>query len=519
MSVMRGQRHKKVSKTSETMEFKIEGHEPETRPSIPPVRDFTSWRFRLRMGSLLAALLVVVLIMGEAGKPENWQWMGFPEESPAPESAEGSTAFDDSPGRNDAPEESRLGDTGPSNQTPLDVRVSDSTPPLPAKVVDFWEEHVAQIKEGAELQRLSQWVQAGASGSSTSMPGPRTESKETITEQTQRKRLLDKLVRKRNRFHDKLFDQISFMEDAARKEQLSAELHEARTFWQSKILPALQCVVDGQELTISQSMAMKQLQTLLDRLVFSQVLDLAPLNRKMEGAAWIRNWELLEPNPLGWNAQSEGPQSGSPLVSQIQLTGQPDVYRGRPIRTEGWLRRLERKTSTHTKLNLEEYYVGWFRPKDSNLMPYCFYFRDIPEQWKTKLGSGNSLDLNAFIKVEGRFFKIRSYQSAERKILSCPLIFANGFTEVQLRTASNPADSWQPGWGFWITFFVALPIVATVVAMSVYYATGNRRWRPGPSTVKRIHGDLKGLENNDEILSEAQNVAALQQKLDQDNRE
>ncbi len=47
------------------------------RRSVGPPRDFTSRAFRLRLMSLFAALVLVVVLMQEAGKPERWAWMGF----------------------------------------------------------------------------------------------------------------------------------------------------------------------------------------------------------------------------------------------------------------------------------------------------------------------------------------------------------------------------------------------------------------------------------------------------------
>jgi hypothetical protein len=54
-----------------------EGDEPLKRRPLRPPPNFQSRGFRLRLMTLFAALVLVLILMQEAGKPERWEWMGF----------------------------------------------------------------------------------------------------------------------------------------------------------------------------------------------------------------------------------------------------------------------------------------------------------------------------------------------------------------------------------------------------------------------------------------------------------
>ena len=51
--------------------------EPLKRRPLRPPPNYQSRGFRLRLMTLFAALVLVLILMQEAGKPERWEWMGF----------------------------------------------------------------------------------------------------------------------------------------------------------------------------------------------------------------------------------------------------------------------------------------------------------------------------------------------------------------------------------------------------------------------------------------------------------
>ena len=63
-------------------QLKIDDDEPLQRRPLRPPPDFQSRGFRLRLMTLFAALVLVLILMQEAGKPERWEWMGFDRAAP-----------------------------------------------------------------------------------------------------------------------------------------------------------------------------------------------------------------------------------------------------------------------------------------------------------------------------------------------------------------------------------------------------------------------------------------------------
>lgn len=63
-------------------QLKIDDDEPLQRRPLRPPPDFQSRGFRLRLLTLFAALVLVLILMQEAGKPERWEWMGFDRAAP-----------------------------------------------------------------------------------------------------------------------------------------------------------------------------------------------------------------------------------------------------------------------------------------------------------------------------------------------------------------------------------------------------------------------------------------------------
>lgn len=65
------------------IQIQIDDDEPLQRRPLGPPPNYRSLGFRMRLMSLFAALLLVLVLMQEAGKPERWSWMGFDREQQA----------------------------------------------------------------------------------------------------------------------------------------------------------------------------------------------------------------------------------------------------------------------------------------------------------------------------------------------------------------------------------------------------------------------------------------------------
>jgi len=64
------------------IKLQIDDDEPLQRRPLGPPPDYRSLGFRMRLATLFAALLLVLVLMQEAGNPERWAWMGFDRDVP-----------------------------------------------------------------------------------------------------------------------------------------------------------------------------------------------------------------------------------------------------------------------------------------------------------------------------------------------------------------------------------------------------------------------------------------------------
>jgi hypothetical protein len=110
--------------------------------------------------------------------------------------------------------------------------------------------------------------------------------------------------------------------------------------------------------------------------------------------------------------------------------GQPDIYRGKLIAVEGWVRSARKKIlAADTALGIDHYYILWVRPRESKLGPYCVYCQNIPVNFP-KL-SNQFTDVNQLVKIQGYFFKIRNYVATDSSVQECPVIIAPNLSVIE----------------------------------------------------------------------------------------
>lgn len=74
------------------IQLQIDDDEPLQRRPLGPPPDYQSFGFRMRLATLFAALLLVLVLMQEAGKPERWEWMGVDRAAPQVDSSQTDSA-------------------------------------------------------------------------------------------------------------------------------------------------------------------------------------------------------------------------------------------------------------------------------------------------------------------------------------------------------------------------------------------------------------------------------------------
>lgn len=467
------------------MNFQIDpGPEPE--PSRNPVRpppDYTSFAFRARLGLLVGSLLLVLILMQEARKPENWEWMGF--QRPAPPAPPENPPVDP-PALDQAIDR-------PSEQANrfLNAAALPGDSRVPNQAALFWQQELSSASQADQQLafRILRWARSGAHP-----PAADVERCQAW---------LDGVTTHRETFHADLLESVTWIESAEQKERLAGELADSRSFWRERIQPALEATVNGEEMTIGQLQAVEWLQEVWDAFAWSQVEDGSALNRSAEGIASLRLWERA------LAADTRPPRA----VTSIQLAGQPTAYRGERVAVEGWVRQIEYRTFGPNELGLDHVHILWLRPADSSEAPICVYAQDLPAEFSSEPLPES---LNEHVRVEGVFYKIRSYTAADQTVRECPLLYAETVQPIAAETESPiPVDRWQPPTWLLVLFFLAMPLVATWVAVRVYRNTATRKFVAGARRQRQIEDNLSALADDSEIQTDRDRIREWERRAKQ----
>lgn len=177
--------------------------------------------------------------------------------------------------------------------------------------------------------------------------------------------------------------------------------------------------------------------------------------RKEEEEAWIQTWLTLRSgDPRSFE------RAGARTVSFSELFGQPVSFRGRLVRVQGTLKRLERIKAPKNDYDVTHYYEGWLEPADGVSAPIVLHFLRLPE------GMPLGLKIDEPVDVVGYFFKRYAYNARDKPRVA-PLVMA-------LQPFWTPQPQLQPGGTSLGT--LALATMAAIVggtALAIWLA--NRR--------------------------------------------
>lgn len=482
---------------------------------VPPV-DRTSRAIHIKLMMLFVMLIVVVFLMQEAGKPERWQWMGFqaPESSEIEVDSLAGDAGNQQPPREPISEHSRL--AADPIQRPAEP-TDDSPPPITIKT----QRSAMATKPGvasAEFtfgQPLSsvQYPAAAVSFWSSTFPGlaPKEQTtfcrllktlrlSQTLSEgfQPATQNLVQKIAEQRDSFEQSLFDQLALTPDGTpEKTRLAEELFESQDLWSKKILPALESGAQGLDFTLGQQQAIKQLQGVIDPLLYLQVQDHTSLGWSGDSGAWSRLWE---------KSTADDSSSADP-VSRIELMGQPELYRGRLVSVSGWVRSARKKLlGPDSELGIPHYFVLWVRPVESKQGPYCVFSTELPAGFPD-VGEP-FLDMNERVEIHGYPFKIRSYIAADSSVEPCPVIIARQLTRIE-NAEYTSVTQWQPSRTTLMMALILIPLFASFLAWAAFRSSQTRPFTPGKKTQTKIGHSLNELANDPRVQTDRENVMRL----------
>jgi hypothetical protein len=184
--------------------------------------------------------------------------------------------------------------------------------------------------------------------------------------------------------------------------------------------------------------------------------------RSDDGPAWFAIWARLAEEQAG--ARRPPPAR---RVSFAQLFEQPDSFRGRRVRFEGTIRRLQEVASPPNDAGIERTWQAWVEPAGGPPTPIVVYFLALPEGMAT----GMRVDIPAV--VEGVFFKRWAYQASDA-IRLAPLVMA---------VSPRPAPRIESGRGTsplvgWALISIVCLVGVTAAALRLASPRGARRVLP-----------------------------------------
>lgn len=418
---------------------------------------------RRKLYFLFAMLILVVIMMIEARKPENWMWMGFKRDANSTEAivldGVSDKASSDNELENGGAAGSLLTDNSNSALDKNAHRSSGSTV--------FW----------SRIWNLLA-----------------TEDKTT---------LIQLIHLSQKNLDDRDVNLADFDPLASTLRQAVPEDASYREKWESTIQPGLLGVAEGEDLTIGQQFALKELFKSLDPLILGGIDDFTSPGRKKDVPAWHRFWgRILE------ERSSDQQREEAQLVSPVQLVAQPKVWRFQPVRIRGILLAGRAKLAgIHGPLRQQGvWYEWWIGNTHGADEVWCIYTADKPDS--IEVGEEfEKYDLP--IACSGLFYKVRSYVDAESKGNHCPLILANTF-DVTKKANPIAQASWIPSTPVMIACVLGVMAIAFAIAMLVYRSDKYRIHQPGGEHKLQIENHLDTLSGDPEIKSLTQRLEELE---------
>ena len=472
-----------------------------------------------KMLTLIAMLVMVLYAMKEAGKPENWAWMGFVEQptntnETLPESQDenstpkAKTQTNSTNDHSSAPTEPAKEPTGTSvnspairlTQTPSaipDVTRRQQTS-LPTESGRFWTSFFANLKTTEQIEWMDLLAATSGDQIPTQLPANQVQAK-----------LIDLAAKQRQAFNNKILDRISTLSQTSEKRsQVSQDYFEANKFWQRQILPALTASKTGEDITMRQQQAVGSLLNHLDIDALNLVQDKTAVGWIGDSVAWKRCWSRIHRSQIGEPT----------YVTRIQLTGQPGEFRGKAITVNGFVRSIETRRAKpnssiigkRTSDQPPTYYILWVQPADSDAGPYCVYCLNPPEQLPRT--QAELEDYQWLAKINGLFFKNRTYQATDRVRYS-PLILADNF-EMKPPVTDHPILKQKISPQLMTGLLALIPLIAAGIVWYAVRSTVSRKRLPSQKSQEELKVFLGDLKDDPSIKNDLEQIQAISEHED-----
>jgi hypothetical protein len=489
---------------------------------------------KLRLMSLLGLLLLVIVAMKEAGKPERWMWLGFepPADSAVVTNDENHSndivvraqtmaveSFDDplhpeaelAEGGGYMPDRiaSRLsssGDGSTSNELaaePIGPKDSQLTP----VAVDFWRATFSKLND-AQQQALYQLLRRIDTAQLTppKIDLPFAE-------------VVERLIELQANHQSRILGELATMSKGDPKDELTEDLFALDRSWQKHALPALKASMAGDDFSMTDQATIRSIRATIDPIVLKAVEDMTGMGNPRDKLAWLAIWDSVQRDAETLTVKHDS------ATTLLQLKGQPHAFRGQTITITGTARTIRRRIPKQTLLNLDHYYELWIDPPGRvNDGLICVYAAALP-------GGFDAVDpvlpavtekfqtVRLPVTVAGRFFKLRSYQDASKSVSHCPVVISETFA-ADFKNALSPADEaaarWQPSVPLSFAFLAMAALAAVGIAYAVFRSTHSGTQRADQPISRRVGRSLEALADDETVMTDAQRVAALNERLEED---
>ncbi|NLF69384.1 MAG: hypothetical protein GX575_10065 [Candidatus Anammoximicrobium sp.] len=467
------------------LDFQGSSHDRRLRRRPPP--DYLSRRTQYRIFALVGSLFLILFLMEQARKPENWRWVWTVGGGPAPTERDVDTRLRDPSGGADGgagtnPVVIPANDGEPAvpavSESPAGKPAPDALAPLRRARYDLWSRLLESLGNEDRTALLS-GLKAGR-------------DQKPLPAETQAKwpPIVEQVQAGSQDYVNKAFLAVSQDSSGLTNEEKRSwlEVIEAlKREWESGLQPAFQTLGQGQTLGAKQQAAVAGLQETLDAVFLDSVRD-NTVFRVAEKDAWFRLFEQLQDRDL-----AELRRASTGYVGFLQLYKQPTEYRGKLVTVSGTVRMGYYREAPQNLYGIQGYYVFWLKPAGakSPIVVYCLElpagFPDVVKLEREGDGARPQLDEEA--EFTGFFFKRWAYRAQDDTRLA-PLILAKAPRWTPRPEAGGTADQ-PPGVGFWIALFGGTAAFGIGLALVFYWLT-----RRTPAAEFPLH--MEFIERGDE---------------------
>ena len=454
--------------------------EPERRTSgrLKPPPNYFSRAVQFKLMMLVGSLLLVIVLMYEARKPETWYFMGFQQEGGESTEGEGiDTRALVSSNRESVVAPAAIGqeeadDLSSEAAQPGTLVDDEDLQPLQGESLadtllsktrrDFWGELFDRMDSDS---RQIWFIGLREGRRELPLAGSHLESW---------RELIADIGRERVTYQNNILRAIANLElsDVQKREAWTEVLQEMQGRW-TEIEDALEGVEAGTN--AMQASTLIDLQLLFDQVALERISDDHLGSRRQEREIWYRQFERL----ANWSAGTRGAKPlADPFyandqavdfepVGFVQLFKQPDAYRGRRVKIVGKVKLVEYQPAPENDYGIEGYHVMWVRPEGKTNSPIVVYALRLPagfppydEQGRLEFERGKL----APVSIDALFFKRWAYEAGDGVRL-CPLLVG---LEPDWMSVDEMQEQSQP--------LPSLPTMLGVIAVIAVAAFGIARF-------------------------------------------